>query len=435
MDARVLEFLHLLPEHVSFTVIGAPVWFDNALRGRSVSHGDPVLVLWGNHEHAANNRGGYEAIVQINGSMRANPPAEFTHRNEYAIVPDLADARWFIPLASREVAAAAFALYQPFKTSARLKHLAVRQLARFGGPGWYRDTIQIFSRKPSPLESIVRATLQLQHFHFAISAGTPGPERKPSIGVLDQRGAMHAIAKIGAPGITNALVQNEGEMLQDLNEHATIRKYVPHVLGLENTGINTVLLQSLIEGSPSFTRFDKSHKVFLQQLVTADTHTITQAEPYRFIRDHVQELPLEHSTFVASALNIATQLAGNTPLPVVINHGDFTPWNLRRQQNALVAFDWEYGTMHGLPLLDEIHFHVQSAFIFKNASVADVMALLSDDSNWSQWGYTPGLVKAFQCIYLAQIITQRSIAGHLSTNQDTQRFLQLLQLTVARARA
>jgi len=51
----------------------------------------------------------------------------------------------------------------------------------------------------------------------------------------------------------------------------------------------------------------------------------------------------------------------NERWPVVINHGDFAPWNLILDGNVARAVDWEEGCMEGFPHLDLCHYLLQTA--------------------------------------------------------------------------
>src|SRR6185437_6356785 len=55
-------------------------------------------------------------------------------------------------------------------------------------------------------------------------------------------------------------------------------------------------------------------------------------------------------------------------VPVTIVHGDFAPWNLRIEGGTIAAFDWEYGQLSGLPLIDEIHYRLQVGLLLEHWS-------------------------------------------------------------------
>jgi aminoglycoside phosphotransferase (APT) family kinase protein len=53
---------------------------------------------------------------------------------------------------------------------------------------------------------------------------------------------------------------------------------------------------------------------------------------------------------------------GGKDWPVVVQHGDFVPWNLlRRPDGSLGAIDWEFGTLRGFPHLDLAYYTLQVA--------------------------------------------------------------------------
>ena len=62
--------------------------------------------------------------------------------------------------------------------------------------------------------------------------------------------------------------------------------------------------------------------------------------------------------------NVATaidELRDDSPLPACWEHGDFTPWNIKRLADGGCALlDWEDAQRRGLPLQDAYHFlHMQ----------------------------------------------------------------------------
>lgn len=55
--------------------------------------------------------------------------------------------------------------------------------------------------------------------------------------------------------------------------------------------------------------------------------------------------------------------------PVVLTHGDFTPWNVLQSPSAsITAIDWEYGSISGFPYLDALHWTLQVAALLRKAS-------------------------------------------------------------------
>jgi hypothetical protein len=94
----------------------------------------------------------------------------------------------------------------------------------------------------------------------------------------------------------------------------------------------------------------------------------------------------EHSGFAALAKNAPApvltwieQLA-DQPWPVVIHHGDLTPWNLIDVSSdrvdwggRLMAVDWEYASLSGAPFLDVAYFYLQIAVASKKLGPASAV--------------------------------------------------------------
>nr|NJM03237.1 phosphotransferase [Desulfobacula sp.] len=62
---------------------------------------------------------------------------------------------------------------------------------------------------------------------------------------------------------------------------------------------------------------------------------------------------------------VSETLQGKSPIPFLIIHGDFAPWNLKRLTNdEITAIDWEDSDLNGLPLWDLSHFFCIQAHLF-----------------------------------------------------------------------
>lgn len=60
-------------------------------------------------------------------------------------------------------------------------------------------------------------------------------------------------------------------------------------------------------------------------------------------------------------------------LPAFIEHGDFTPWNLRRSDGRLRLLDWEDARIPGLPLQDLIGWHLAVGHIADRRPVVEIL--------------------------------------------------------------
>ncbi len=54
---------------------------------------------------------------------------------------------------------------------------------------------------------------------------------------------------------------------------------------------------------------------------------------------------------------------------IVLQHGDFAPWNLLLQnEEKLIAYDWEYARFDGFPLYDIVYYHLQIECLIKRGN-------------------------------------------------------------------
>src|SRR5205807_7669369 len=74
-------------------------------------------------------------------------------------------------------------------------------------------------------------------------------------------------------------------------------------------------------------------------------------------------------------LERATRDLAAEMIPCGVSHGDFVPWNTRRQDGCLFVFDWESASWDAPLLADIFHFHTQVAIVLGGPQRAS--------SNWA----------------------------------------------------
>jgi aminoglycoside phosphotransferase (APT) family kinase protein len=147
-------------------------------------------------------------------------------------------------------------------------------------------------------------------------------------------------------------------------------------------------------------------------------------------------LPEETTSIRVHAVSWDRELAGHgwaldelhdeVALPACWEHGDFTPWNIRRLPDGRCALlDWENARRRSLPLLDAFHFLHMQDFLFGAPPRTHAKEL------WAKLGILPRSIRKLEVAYLAGAI----VACAKSGNDDRKRFLQcsLDQVRVARA--
>lgn len=93
---------------------------------------------------------------------------------------------------------------------------------------------------------------------------------------------------------------------------------------------------------------------FLSKLILPDCYSISQHPWAKKLRQ----------TNNPEVLSLLQDLSGRE-WPIVIQHGDFSPWNLINYQGEIRAIDWEYGCLKSFPYLDLIYYCLQISFLMK----------------------------------------------------------------------
>jgi hypothetical protein len=99
-------------------------------------------------------------------------------------------------------------------------------------------------------------------------------------------------------------------------------------------------------------------------------------------------------------------------LPVTTVHGDFVPWNLREHAGALGAFDWEYGRIDGVPLIDETHHLLGAGYLLKKWTPEHAWGRLQEVASAAPLGLPPHAVRALQSAYLLDYVLRLLGEGH-----------------------
>ncbi len=130
-------------------------------------------------------------------------------------------------------------------------------------------------------------------------------------------------------------------------------------------------------------------------------------------------------------LHRAVQDLAEINLSPTLLHGDFAPWNLRLERDAISAFDWEYGVLDALPGLDELHHHWQTGFLLHGWSVTQADGFLRDWVSRPPASLVSGQAEALVKIYLLHGLVQRLETGHGDSDEMVGRYFEVLNRRVA----
>ncbi|MEJ2199906.1 MAG: phosphotransferase [Desulfuromonadaceae bacterium] len=194
-----------------------------------------------------------------------------------------------------------------------------------------------------------------------IYVGTPGSQQKAIVTLVDGFSCLpRAVLKIALGDGAVSSIFREAQVLKYLAEKGV--GAVPELLWHDEKAECTC--QSLVVGRLSGRKLRANHVDWLLRL----PRTNKGITPEEFRSDLAVTSTWTDEFSPAEFLRLQRLIDTfqfDTPIPAVLVHGDFAPWNLKRQHNGeIAAFDWEDARIKGLPLHDLSHFFLIQGCLF-----------------------------------------------------------------------
>ncbi len=322
--------------------------------------------------------------------------------------------------------------YPAFKPHAKLFKLAVRILATCGLLSWKKNCNELNVERQIPKTSFDRP---------AVLVGTQGPAQKLIVRYLDKNGKAGAYIKYGEKALAKQKIKKEAEILNQLSRaRSTINRQpsialAPQLLWHGEFADGIALMISAVEGKLLPAKLSKKKGVwrlsiggnwikgfaeiydFLKTLeLHKKTYSINEHPAILRIRKQLTKIRFQSSVLSLNDFEkILVPLRGRD-WPVVIQHGDFAPWNILRLSpkahrplptahcpppsthrpppnayplNSLCAIDWEEGTIEGFPYFDLIYYILQTAFLIHKWSpeqTSEYVGKALGDRRWALGG-------------------------------------------------
>ncbi len=259
-------------------------------------------------------------------------------------IPGWRNPRLYLPVETGRQRWNQAALYQAFRTHARL----------------YRFLLRLALVPTGRARTVGVTTSQIQQFvadHLpgataaAVIVGTPGPAQKFVAVLWSPQGTLLGYVKYGETPAARARIRKECAILSGLPPDVG-----PRPLRLAPLGNGLGLLITPVPGTHVPARLPPHRGVVrLLQSLSTPAHLSVEAHPW--LTAILNAPRLEH--------NIVRQwidrLAGHD-WPIVHQHGDCAPWNLLADgSGTLRAVDWEYGDLSGFPHIDLAYYFLQVA--------------------------------------------------------------------------
>lgn len=266
--------------------------------------------------------------------------------------------RWFVPLDGPRARYNGLALYPAVRWRSRAYRAALRlwlvagdgrhahRLARViprDGGGW------ALGEKLLPYMPTLATA--------AVYVGTPGPEQKVTVQLMDVDGRVLGFAKYAASPRTRRLIANEARMLRTIPENTG-----PSLIRFMDFLEGELLVQTPLPGrilAPKL-RPSRAQMRLLEHLVRPGQEVYTAPE-----HPFVESLRERAGGYGDMLEGVVADLKGGA-WPIALSHGDLSPWNMRRHRGACLAFDWEHGRQEGMAYLEAAHAPIQVASLLRN---------------------------------------------------------------------
>jgi hypothetical protein len=419
--------MNIFPSDAAYLCVGAPAWFRAPAEGRNPGGRRRVLITWEQSDSDLPRLDAYYGLVVVNGRDLTDQKlrdAGFAYVRRFAVVPSIHEARWFIPLDAPAISSAAFCLYTPTRMSARVKRFAVRLATRTPLPFWYRDQIQIAQRALPPLEDTLQAFFPGTALRLALSSGAPegARNRKASVAVLRADGKILAFAKLAGSDLSRRLLQHEAEVLASMPNSALP---APHLLSAGEVDGTYIAIFSPLSGRPAGTRLTPAHRQFLKALRIGPMKPATATALVGTLPARIAALPSPCPDLAAIFDEVLPELE-RLVLPETIIHGDFVPGNLCEYRGNIAAFDWEYGELSGVPLIDELYHLLIVGYQIEGWTIDRACDSLAEVASSSALGLRPEQIRAIQVVLLLYLLVRFLSEGYDRNHDMVAWFLNVL---------
>jgi hypothetical protein len=279
-------------------------------------------------------------------------------RDSYFVIPGNNGPRWLIPAHSR-ASASLLSEWRPYRFSSQMKWFAIRMAARAGLLRHLRSVTSAAASRRGALRWFESCGIHSQAGEIVILAGNPSPDRKLAVFLIDDAHRIAAVLKVGVTAGGGLSVLHEAEVLRRLEPYC----WAPKILSVHPD--LRAAAQKYVHGVMAERRFRPEYLDLLcrmprsgasRSLADVANKMANRLGPYK---DELDKLIPDLLSRTLSLLDL------DTAVPTMLAHGDFAPWNIRKNPEAgHVLIDWEWADFAGLPAYDLLHFQFNEDRLF-----------------------------------------------------------------------
>lgn len=290
---------------------------------------------------------------------------EIKRCTKFFVIPGQNGPRWIVPSCA-PLGKSVLAQWQPYNFISKLKWKGLLLIYTLGCLGKIPGVNSVNIRHWDSQQITAMDTSCVP----VLYVGTPGPQQKVVVTFVSKdSGRPQAIMKVALGHRANAGLLREATILDELTGNDVLG--APSLLAVEEKGKRS--WQTVVTGRLTSRKLTSAHIDLLLHFPKTDK-TTTLLEQQKLLQHEIGNNSFFSKKDRRTATLFASMICGGQ-IPLVLVHGDFTPWNLKKLSSGIIAaIDWECANIAGLPLWDLCHFFFMQAHLFKDAQPVKKLA-------------------------------------------------------------
>lgn len=240
--------------------------------------------------------------------------------------------------------------------------------------------------KETVLFGYLKERLGIENPYFAVSLGTPGPDRKPVIQIQDGAGLVAGYAKVGWNAATNGRMKNEADTLQNFSKKSFDTFNLPEVIDAVDWRGRYVTVLSPPEGDLGAApeALSETYVNVLKELAVYNltAHRLNESPFWDAAKEKVKNISSGYNRNILEqkVMPLIEKRYGDRLLPFHQSHGDFAPWNTYIVNGRLFLYDWEHSSPDSPAGRDLFHFVTQTNFLLENTNSYELYRTVPADT-------------------------------------------------------
>ena len=295
----------------------------------------------------------------------------YSNIRDYAGLP-ADEARIYIPLSTSRLRAKGLSFHNPGSLKARTGLLIARTLSSLGIKSHLmRNAVSIFSASKNmsggnSLVGWISGKIGYGISDLVVYAGSESERRKITALAIAEKGGADVVVKIADTAAGAEAIRQESAALDAL-ESTSLSFQVPKLLFEEEWN------GYVIQGQRAFSEDSRlqdacltdAHFTFLAELSVLDRKFVSfrSTQFFQDLERKLESIPADSlpPSVTRAWYGVLKKNFADRKVLCHRMHGDFAPWNMRKQESGLFVYDWEDSLPEGLALTDALHFVFRQA--------------------------------------------------------------------------